>query len=146
MTYKVVAPITIVDLKDDEELRKIDTELFVIPCQTEDELIAATQDADAVLTVMVPFTRNVISKLNKCKLIHNIAAGYEDTDVQAATDYGICVTNGGDFNSEEVAEHAVTLMLACARKIVRLDRAIREGKWGLGAGRRCRPCCRRCFR
>ena len=132
MTFKVVTPISIVDLKDEEELRKIDAELFVIPCQTEDELITATQDADAVLTVMVPFTRNVISKLNKCRLIHNIAAGYEDTDVQAATDYGICVTNGGDFNSEEVAEHAVTLILACARKIVRLDRAIREGKWGPG--------------
>jgi len=132
MTFKVVTPISIVDLKDEEELRKIDAELFVIPCQTEDELIAATQDADAVLTVMVPFTRNVISKLNKCKLIHNIAAGYEDTDVQAATDYGICVSSGGDFNSEEVAEHAMALILACARKLVRLDRAIREGKWGPG--------------
>ncbi len=132
MTFRVVTPISIVDLQDEEELRKIDAELFIIPCQTEDELIAATQDADAVLTILAPFTRNVISKLNKCKLIHNIAAGYEDTDVQAATDYGICVSNGGDFNSEEVAEHAVALILACARKLVRLDRAIREGKWGPG--------------
>ena len=132
MTFRVVATISIVDLKNEEELRKIDAELFVIPCQTEDELIAATQDADAVLTISVPFTRKVISKLNKCKLIHNIAAGYEDTDVQAATDYGICVSSGGDFNSEEVAEHAMMFVLACARKLGRLDRAIREGKWGPG--------------
>jgi len=132
MAFRVVVPISRIKLLNEEECRKIGAELFVIPCRTEDELIAATQDADAVLTVSVPFTRKVVSKLNKCKLIHNIAAGYEDIDVQAATDYGICVSTGGDFNSEEVAEHAMALILACARKLVRLDRAIREGKWGPG--------------
>ena len=118
-----------IQLQDEEECRKIGAELFVIPCRTEDELIAATQDADAVLTYSVPFTRKVISKLNRCKLIHSAGAGYEEIDVQAATDYGICVSNAGDFNSEEVAEHAMALILACARKLVRLDRAVREGKW-----------------
>ncbi len=129
MTFKVVVPFSRIQLQDEEECRKIGAEFFTIPCHTEDELIAATQDADAVLTISVPFTRKVISKLNKCKLIHNIAAGYEDIDVQAATDYGICVSNAGDFNSEAVSEHAMALILACARKLVRLDRAVREGKW-----------------
>ena len=129
MTFRVVVPISIIQLQDEEECRKIDAELFTIPCHTEDELIAATEDADAVLTISVPFTGKVISKLNKCKLIHNIAAGYEDIDVQAATDNGICVSNAGDFNSEEVSEHAMALILACARKLVRLDRAVRAGKW-----------------
>ena len=113
MTFKVVVPISRLDYQDEEECRKIAAEVFVIPSRTEDELIAATQDADAVITVSVPFTRRVISKLNKCKLIHSVAAGYEDIDVQAATDYGICVSNAGDFNSEEVSEHAIMLILAC---------------------------------
>ncbi|GAI05112.1 unnamed protein product, partial [marine sediment metagenome] len=90
MAFKVV--ITLHHLAgDEEECRKIGGELFTIPCNTEDELIAATQDADAVITGMeclVPYTRKVISKLKKCKIIHNIGAGYERIDVQAATDYG----------------------------------------------------------
>ena len=135
MTFKVV--ITLLHLAgDEEECRKIGGELFTTPCNTEAELIAATQDADAILTGMeclVPFTRKVISKLNKCKLIHNIGAGYEGIDVQAATDYGICVSFAGDYCSEEVAEHAMALILACARRLTRLDRAVREGKWGFTA-------------
>ena len=115
-------------VQDEEECRKIGAELFVIPCQTEDELIAATQDADAILTIAKPFTRKVISKLNKCKLIHSIGIGYEGIDVQAATDYGICISIPGDYCSEELAEHAMALVLACARKLVRLDRAVRRGK------------------
>jgi len=117
------------DTRDDEECRRIGAELFTIPCETEDELIAATQDADAVVTLSLPFTRRVISRLNKCKLIHSIGAGYDGIDVQAATDYGICVSFMGDYCSEEVAEHAMALILACARKLVRLDRAVRRGEW-----------------
>jgi len=120
-------------MRDDEECRKIGAEFFTIPCHTENEAIAAAQDADAVIThsvpILVPFTRNVISKLNKCKVIHNIGAGYEGIDVQAATDYGICVSFPGDYCSEEVAEHVMALILACARKLVRLDRAVKEGAW-----------------
>jgi D-3-phosphoglycerate dehydrogenase len=131
MAFRVVVPISITQLQDEEKCQEIGAELFVIPCRTEDELIVATQDADAILTDSdsVPFTRKVISTFNECKLIHNMGAGYEGIDVQAATDYGICVSNGGDFNSEEVAEHAMALILACARKLVRLDRAVRAGKW-----------------
>ena len=72
-------------MRDDEECRKVGAEFFNIPCRTEDEVIAAAQDADAVIThsvpILVPFTRKVISKLNKCKVIHNIGAGYEGIDV-----------------------------------------------------------------
>jgi D-3-phosphoglycerate dehydrogenase len=47
----------------------------------------------------------------------------------AATEHGICVSYPEAYCSEEVAEHAMALVLACARKPVRLDRAVREGKW-----------------
>ncbi|MBA7562669.1 Hydroxypyruvate reductase [subsurface metagenome] len=114
-------------IRDEEECRKVGAELFTIPCKTEDELIAATQDADAILTFWI--TRKVISKLRKCKLLHNIGTGYDGIDVEAATEYGICVSFPGDYCSEEVSEHVMALILACARKLVRLDRQIKEGKW-----------------
>jgi len=120
-------------MRDEAECRKIGAEFFDIPCKTEGEAISATQDADAIIThsvpILTPFTRKVISKLNKCKVIHNIGTGYEGIDVQAATDYGICVSFPGDYCSEEVAEHTMALILACARKLVRLDRAVKEGAW-----------------
>jgi len=130
MAFRVVMTALLTHLQDEEECRKIGAELFTIPCRTEDELIAATQDADGIITVPPqPFTRKVISKLNKCRLIHNIGAGYEGIDVQAATDYGICASFAGDYCSEEVAEHTMALILACARKVVRLDKAVRAGNW-----------------
>jgi len=130
MAFRVVMTAPLAHLEDEEECQKIGVELFTIPCQTEDELIAATQDADAVITIPPqPFTRKVISKLNKCRLIHNLSTGYEGIDVQAATDYGICISFPGDYCSEEVAEHTMVLAFACARKLVRLDKAVREGKW-----------------
>lgn len=119
-------------IRDEEECRKIGAELFTIPCKTGDEVIAAAQDADAVITIptiSLPFTRDVMSKLRRCRLIHNIGAGYDNIDVKAASDYGICVSSPGDYCSEEVAEHVMALVLACGRKLVRLDRQIRDGEW-----------------
>jgi D-3-phosphoglycerate dehydrogenase len=121
---------------NEEECRKIGGELITIPCYTEDEVIAATHDADAVMTGVecpVSYTRKVISQLKNCRIIHNISTGYERIDIPAATDYGICVSYPADYCSEEVAEHSVALLLACARRILRLDKAVRDGHWGFSA-------------
>lgn len=114
----------------EEFWRKIDAEYSVISCNTEDELIAATKDADAILTTIRPphFTRKVVGNLKKCRLIHNMATGYEGIDVKAATEQGICVANAGDWAAEEVSDHTMALLLACARKIARFDRTLRERK------------------
>lgn len=100
-----------------------------IPCRSEDEIIAAAHDADAVISLMQPYTRRVIEKLSRCKLIFNAGTGFDTIDVQAATEHGICVANPGEYCTQEVAEHALALLLACARKITRLDRAVRAGQW-----------------
>ena len=137
MPYRIVMTMKHVG-GDKEEARKIGAELFIIPCYTEEEVIAATHDADAVITGLecpVPYTRKVISELEKCKIIHNIGAGYERIDVPAATDYGICVSYPADYCAEEVAEHSMALLLSCARRIPRLDRAVRQGGWAFVAKR-----------
>ena len=120
-------------LLSDEEWQKLGAEPTATLCRTEEEVIAAAYDADAIIThsipVYIPVTRKVIEKLEKCRLIHDTGTGYEGIDVQAATDCGICVSNIADYAAEEVAEHTMTLLLACGRKIARLDRAVRAGKW-----------------
>jgi D-3-phosphoglycerate dehydrogenase len=137
MPYKIVMTMNHVG-GDKEEARKIGAELAIIPCTTEAEVIAATHDADAVITGLecpVPYNRNVISRLSKCRIIHNIGAGYERIDVPVATEYGICVSYPADYCAEEVAEHSMALLLTCARRIPRLDRGVRRGEWGFTAKR-----------
>ena len=110
---------------DEEDYRRIGVEFICRPCETEDEIINATRDADFLITFKKPVTRKVIEKLNKCKIIFNVGTGYEAIDLAAATEQGICVTYPGGYCTEEVAEHAMALILACARKILPLDRAVR---------------------
>ena len=97
---------------------------------TEEELLSVCHDADVIQTVFEPFTRYVIERLEKCRAIVSIGVGYQDIDVEAATDCGVLVVNNPDFNKEEVSDHAMALLLSLARKLTDLDKAIRAGKTG----------------
>ena len=130
MSYKVVMLVANPMIPHEEaDYRGIGVEFIPRPCQTEEEIIKAARDADFILTFKKPVTRKVIEQLERCRLIYNIGTGYETIDMAAATEHGICVSYPDAYCSEEVAEHAMALILACARKLVRLDRAVREGKW-----------------
>jgi D-3-phosphoglycerate dehydrogenase len=130
MSYKVVMLVANPMIPHDEaDYRGIGVEFIPRPCQTEEEIIKAARDADFILTFKKPVTRKVIEQLERCRLIYNIGTGYETIDMAAATEHGICVSYPDAYCSEEVAEHAMALILACTRKLVRLDRAVREGKW-----------------
>ncbi|MFC2122537.1 C-terminal binding protein [Bacteroidota bacterium] len=130
MRKKVVMPVETGGFTVEDFPEELEAEFIISPSKNEDEVISLTWDADAIITsVTPPITKRIIDSLRKCQLIHFIGAGYDSIDVEAATDAGICVSYAGDYCAEEVAEHTVALMLACTRKIVRLDRAVRQGKW-----------------
>jgi D-3-phosphoglycerate dehydrogenase / 2-oxoglutarate reductase len=112
-----------------DDYREIGAEFVTIPCETEPEIIDATVDADFVITMMRSVSRKVIENMRKCRMIYNLGTGYEAIDLDAATEHGVCVSFPGGYCSSEVAEHAMGLILCCARKICRLDRAVRAGKW-----------------
>ncbi|QKS00338.1 2-hydroxyacid dehydrogenase [Sphingomonas sp. CL5.1] len=63
------------------------------------------------------------------RLIATITAGVSGIDLVAAAARGIAVTNAGDLNAGDVADFAVTLMLAHAREVVANDRWVREDRW-----------------
>ena len=63
-------------------------------------------------------------------MIANGGVGVDRVDLDAATEKGIVVTNVPDVFTEEVAVHAMMLLLCCAKKTIVLDRAIRENRWG----------------
>jgi lactate dehydrogenase-like 2-hydroxyacid dehydrogenase len=70
-----------------------------------------------------------MAALPQLEIICAFGAGFENIDVAAAARRGIVVTNAPGTNTETVADHAVGLMLALARKYVELDRRVRAGEW-----------------
>ncbi|GAI91243.1 unnamed protein product, partial [marine sediment metagenome] len=84
-------------VEEAEELAKVNAELVGADCTTEDEIIEAAKDADAILTVFVQITRRVMEALPKCKVIVRYGIGFDNIDVDAATDNGILVVNIPDF-------------------------------------------------
>jgi D-3-phosphoglycerate dehydrogenase len=98
-------------------------------CASEAELCQVCRDADAVLVARPTLTRKVIEAMERCQLIMRVGTGYDNVDVAAAGGRGIPVTNVPEFCTEEVADHTMALLLACARKLVMLDQEVRRGVW-----------------
>ena len=65
---------------------------------------------------MSRMTEAVISKLKRCRLIIRHGVGYDNVDVKACTKHGIQFAYQPDYCKEDVAEHAIALIFACARK------------------------------
>lgn len=112
-------------------LEEFGAELKLCSCETEDDLVAQCGDADAVLLDLAPMTAKAIAGLKHCKVISRYGVGYENVDMEAATQAGIQVTNVPDYCMEDVSDHAMALMLSCLRHIPMRDREVRKGAWNL---------------
>ena len=107
-------------------LDKMGIESWVNDCKTEEAIIASGQAADFIITVSTryPFTRKALEGLHRCKFIETFGAGYNGIDLEAASDFGIGIVNNADYHIEELSDHTMALILACARRIVQLDRIV----------------------
>ncbi len=86
--------------------------------------------ADAVLAWHeVRLHAGVIAKLDQCKVIVRVGAGFDNVDLEAAGGRGIPVCNVPDYGTNDVADHAMSLYLGLARGISGYDRAARGGAW-----------------
>jgi D-3-phosphoglycerate dehydrogenase len=123
----------------DELLTKLGAEVEKTFCTTEEELISACSEADAVMALGIRitpgyiFSPKVIENLNKCRLIALTGIGYDNVDIAAATENGICVANNPYYCLEEVSDHTMALILTCARKFYQLFPDIKSGKWSTQA-------------
>ena len=114
-----------------KELAKADVEFIGVTCNTEDELIAGAKDADILLFAGAQITRRVLESLPKLQAVIFGSVGYDQVDVDAATDNGVIVVNNPAFQwcIEEVSNHAITLLLACAKKLAFLNDGTKQGRW-----------------
>ncbi len=138
--YKVVVPkfsprtIAVFGEGFDIELKtleKLGATLVEADTSSEEEFIKVARDADALLYHFggIRINRKIIESLQKCKIIAVPSVGYDSVDITAATDRGIWVTNVPDVFIEEVADHAMMLLLASWRRLIIQDNMVRSGRW-----------------
>src|SRR5262245_27290865 len=97
--------------------------------RTESEYLERCAEADGLLVQYGAVTRRVLEGLPRLRVVVRYGVGVDGIDVAAATDRGVPVVNVPDYGTDEVANHAVALLLALSRKLTRLDRQTRGGGW-----------------
>ncbi|HEU4702835.1 MAG TPA: C-terminal binding protein [Conexibacter sp.] len=93
------------------------------------ELSARAPTADCVFVYHARIDAPLIAQLERCRVIVRCGVGYDKVDVPAARAAGIEVAYVPDSAVEDVADHTLALILACARRLTLADRTVREGQW-----------------
>ena len=102
-------------------------------CRSEDDVIEAGRDADALIVQWAPVSGRVLAELPRCRFVSRLGIGWDMIDVAAATERGIAVANTPDYCIEEVAAHAIALALAVSRGLLPLDASVRRSEWSVAA-------------
>jgi len=136
MNYRVVLPMAVVHeaAKYPRRFAEMGVDFEGRQCPTEDDVIELARDADAIIVEgsQRPIPRQVVESLSRCRIIAGTQIGYDSIDTVAAAQRGILVTNVPGYCVEEVTDHTMALILACARRVVQLNDAVKRGGWGFG--------------
>ena len=104
----------------------------VVTSESNDEETLARDAEDADLIIVNCFTKitaRVIETARKLKGIVKYGVGVDNIDLEAATRRGVLVVNCPEYGAETIADHAFTLMLCLARKIIEIDKEMRRRAW-----------------
>ncbi len=85
--------------------------------------------AEGLVVEYEQVTKEVMNQLPDLKIVSLQSIGYNNVDIKAATDLGICVTNIPGFCAPEVSVHTIGMLIDLVRKITYLDKQVRQGKW-----------------
>ena len=111
-------------------LARVDAEL-IVPGGGRDEVLREAETADALLNTYLPLGRDDIARLANARIIARYGIGVDNIDVAAARERGIVVTNVPDYCVEEVAVHALLLILASLRRLPAALAAASRPTWSL---------------
>ena len=101
--------------------------------------------ADAAVTSYAMFPREVFEACPNLKAVSRTGVGYDEIDVEAATEHGVAVCNVPGYGTEVVSDHAITLTLSVLRRINELDADMRRGVWDYARTRPLGQCRGRVF-
>ena len=111
-------------------LEGLDYELDISIVETQGEIIEACKGADVILNGGVEMPREVIEEIDTAQAIIVGSHGFNHIDHNAATEQGLMIINSAGFCTEEVSNHAILMLMACAKKLTILHNLVRDGKWG----------------
>lgn len=111
------------------EVRYPKNPVFARGVCSEEETIDELRGINAVIATGEHYTDAVMAASPELRVIARAGVGYDRVDVAAATKRNIPVTITPTANHEAVAEHAIALMFAAAKRILPNDRATRRGEW-----------------
>jgi D-3-phosphoglycerate dehydrogenase len=136
MSHKVVITDHVVGNIDIErEILGPDTEIILCNALSPEGFMDAAKSCDALLTTYAkPIGRAEMEGMPNCRIIARYGIGVDTIDLDAATDLGITVTNNPSYCVDEVAEHALALMLSAWRRVTQHAIAVRAGEWAPLAG------------
>lgn len=98
-------------------------------CSTADAVIEAAADATALIVQYAPITGRVLRSLPGLRAVGRYGVGLDTVDTATAAELGVAVRNVPDYCTDEVADHALGLILALTRGLVALDRGVQRGTW-----------------
>lgn len=88
-------------------------------------------DAEGLIIRIGSIDRETMLQCRNLKVIGRPGVGVDDVDVETATELGIPVVIAPGANTRSVAEHALTLIMACAKDLVHSDKELRRGNFGV---------------
>lgn len=126
LVTKRIYPEAIEFLRDHCDVDYVKTDEGLTPA----ELAQRVKGKQAIVSQLTDkFTADVIATLDGVKALCNVAVGFDNIDVAAATRHGVLVTNTPDVLTETTADFAWALLMATARRVVEAHAFVHSGKW-----------------
>ena len=86
--------------------------------------------ADGLVIRTQPLSALTVARAERLKIVSRHGVGYDAVDLPSLNQRGIALAVVGDVNSVSVAEHAMMLLLAATKRLIRADRSVRDNEWG----------------
>lgn len=97
--------------------------------RTEDEVIEQCKGGEIFIVQYAQITEKVMKAIPELKYVVRYGVGVDTVDIEAATRHGIQVGNVPDYGMNEVADHAIALLVTLKRKIVQMNNFTKSEKW-----------------
>jgi phosphoglycerate dehydrogenase-like enzyme len=128
--FQVVVTDTLAEAGPERKFLEDIATLKLLGTNDEADVAREATAADVLLVYhTIKLTERSIAALQQCRGIIRCGVGYDNVDLEAAGQRGIVVCNVPDYGTEEVADHALMLLLAVARRLLQADAAVRAGQW-----------------
>ena len=114
-------------------LEDANAEVVQAPSSSEEDIIKAAENADAILVTYAKLNENILRSLKNCKAIGRFGIGVDNIDLKVAVELGISVNYVPDYCLDEVSDQAMAMIISMARKIPQSNKLVQSGRWEMPA-------------